>query len=123
LRSWRLIRRVNDEMREFIAMAEKAGKKGGSPFWLAVAKELRRPRRARAEVNLNLVSRLTSPDESIVIPGKLLGHGKIAHRVRVASVSASPSAVRKLLESGGEYVPLEEMISRNPSGKGLRLIR
>ena len=106
-----------------VLMAEKAGRKNSSRFWLAFAKELGRPRRIRAIVNLGKISKLTKSGETIIIAGKLLGYGRMAHPVKISCVYASPSAMRKLVAAGGEYIPIDRMIQDNPKGTKLRLIR
>lgn len=120
----RRLKGVFDErLREIAIMAEKTGRRNDSRFWLSVADELLRPRRNRAEINLGQVSRLTSPGDFVVIPGKLLGDGEIDHPVKISSVSASKSAISKLTKAGGEYVPLENLILENPKGEKLKLLR
>jgi large subunit ribosomal protein L18e len=119
----RLKKLVDEKLYRIAIMAEKAGRKSNSRFWLAFARELLRNREFRAEINLGQVSRLTSPGETVVIPGKLLGDGEIEHPVRISSISASSSAISKLIKAGGEYVPIERLISENPDGKKLKLLR
>ncbi|MEM2841998.1 MAG: 50S ribosomal protein L18e [Thermoproteota archaeon] len=118
------LRKVVDERLYRIAiMAEKAGRKNDSRFWLAVAQEIMKPRETRAEINLGQVSRLTSSGETVVIPGKLLGDGEIEHPVRISSISVSSSALKKLIKAGGEYISIEKLILENPKGKNLKLLR
>ena len=114
---------LNDELYIISLKAEKIGKKNKSNFWLSVSRQLRKSRRNRAEINLNQISRLTSPGETVIVCGKLLGGGKINHPVTIASFSASSSAIKKLTDVGGKYVTLEKLLVENPKGKGLRLVR
>lgn len=98
----------------------KAGRE--SRFWRAVAEEMLKKRRRRRTVNVIHLSRSTEPNDSVVVPGKVLGRGAIEHPIVVGTFSCSRVAMRKIEDVGGKVLPIEEMARRNPSGKGLKII-
>ena len=68
------------------------------------------------------IDRLTDDGNAVVISGKILGTGKLSHKVLVSSFSISNSAAKKIKESGGEILQFSDMIQRFPSGKGVKII-
>jgi len=98
----------------------KAGRE--SRFWKAVAEEILKQRRRRRTVNVIHLSKLTSPNDSVVVPGKVLGTGAIGHPITLGTYSCSQAALNKIEKAGGKVLPLEEMAKRNPSGKGLKIL-
>ena len=98
----------------------KAGRE--SRFWKAVAEEILKQRRRRRTVNVIHLSRSTNPNDSVVVPGKVLGTGAIGHPITLSTYSCSQVALNKIKKAGGKVLPLEEMAKRNPSGKGLKIL-
>ncbi|MDE1761772.1 MAG: 50S ribosomal protein L18e [Candidatus Micrarchaeota archaeon] len=84
-------------------------------LWQDVRQLISQPRRSRVVVNLNKIDRLTKDGEFIVVPGKVLSFGRVNHKIRIAAVEYSQSAIAKLKGSGCEMVPIEEMLKKeNP---------
>lgn len=98
----------------------KAGRE--SRFWRAVAQEILKQRRRRRTVNVIHISRSTNPNDSVVVPGKVLGTGAIEHPITLGTYSCSQVALKKIERAGGKVLPIEEMVKRNPSGKGLKVL-
>ena len=73
-------------------------------------------------INLKKIDRLTDDGNAVVISGKILGTGKLSHKVLISSFSISNSAAKKIKESGGEILQFSDMIQRFPSGKGVKII-
>ncbi|MBI5148308.1 50S ribosomal protein L18e [Candidatus Pacearchaeota archaeon] len=57
------------------------------------------PRRKRAQVNLEKINKNTKENDVVVVPGKVLGKGKIHHSIIIAALSFSEEAERKLKEA------------------------
>lgn len=92
------------------------------PIWKDIAKRLERPTRKQAEVNLSKLNRYTSPDELIMVPGKILGSGTLDHKIQVAALSFSNLAKEKIETVGGECIAIDQLIEKNPKGSGVRII-
>jgi len=79
-------------------------------IWKDVAERLAKPRRLYANVNLSKLERYVSPDEIAVVPGKVLGGGEITKPIKVAALSFSESARKKITSAGGECISLIQAI-------------
>jgi large subunit ribosomal protein L18e len=100
----------------------KAARANSANIWRVVAEFIERPRRQRIVVNVGKLSRVVSEGEVVVVPGKLLGGGRLDKRVVVAAVSVSPKAAQKVIEAGGEVLTIPELVRRFPKGSGVRII-
>jgi len=116
----RRARIVDPQRIQVYHVLSKAGKE--SRFWKAVSEEILKQRRRRRTVNVIHISRSTSPNDSVVVPGKVLGTGAIGHPITLGAYSCSPVALKKIENAGGKVLPIEEMAKRNPSGKGLKIL-
>ena len=86
-------------------------------IWKRIAEDLERPTRNRREVNLNKLDRYTKANETIIIPGKLLGDGDVNHKLKVAAFRFSEKAKSKV-----DAITIRELMKENPKGKGVRII-
>ena len=112
----------NDRILELIATLKRSALENEAPIWKDIAKRLERPKSSWAEVNLSHLERVTSAGDKVIIPGKLLGSGSISKKLTIASVSFSTAAQEGIKGSGGKVSTIEQMIKKNPSGKGIRII-
>ena len=110
-----LVRRTMRELR-------KAARRNEAPVWRYVAELLDRAARRRFEVNISKINRYTKPGEVVVVPGKVLGAGRLDHPVTVAAIGFSREAVEKIRAAGGEALHILQLIERNPRGSGVRII-
>lgn len=91
-----------------------------SPFWKRVDELISRPkRRIKRGINLSRLSKLTKPNQTVVIATKLLGSGKIGHPLSIAALAISSRAKEEVKKAGGKIIELEELREKNPDGKGL----
>ena len=79
----------------------------------AVAKTLSKSRRNRPQVNLSRINRYAT-DETIIVPGKVLGTGIFDKKVTVAALEFSNTA-REKINSTGKAVSIPELIKSKPS--------
>ena len=101
---------------------KQASTKNNAPIWSKIAEMALKPTIAKRVVNLTKIDSVTNDSDVIIVPGKLLGTGKISHKITVCSFSISTSAAKKILEVGGKIISHSEMISKFPAGKGVRII-
>jgi len=95
---------------------------GERDFWRAVAEDLKRPRRKRRVVNLYELNRVTSPNDKVLVLGKLLGTGVLRHPLFVVAFDFSDKSFEKVKAAGGAPVYLEDFIKTNPDVSGFKII-
>lgn len=104
-------------------LIEELKKKGvKTPIWQAVARGLNRPERKGYEVNLFRIEKYAKSRGKIVVPGVVLGSGRIKKVVTVAALKFSGTARGKIEKAGGKCLTIEEMVKENPKGKGIRIM-
>jgi large subunit ribosomal protein L18e len=114
--------KTNPRLNSLIAELKAVSRDSGSPVWADVADRLEKPRRTHAEVNLGRIERYAREDETVVVPGKVLGSGVLQKNVTVAAVDFSSTA-RTKIEQVGDAVTLEQIAEQNPDGSNVRVIR
>ena len=114
--------KTNQRLTSLIADLKSTARDGGADVWRDVADRLEKPRRTHAEVNLGRIERYAQEEETVVVPGKVLGSGALRKNVTVAAVDFSGSA-RTKIEQVGETIDLEQAVERNPDGTNVRVIR
>jgi len=114
--------KTNPRLSSLIADLKSAARSGGGDVWSDVADRLEKPRRTHAEVNLGRIERYARPEETVVVPGKVLGSGALRKEVTVAAVDFSGTAETKI-QQVGETKRLEQALEDNPDGTDVRVIR
>ena len=114
--------KTNPRLSSLIADLKSAARNSGGAVWGDVAERLQKPRRTHAEVNLGRIERYAQEDETVVVPGTVLGSGVLQKDVTVAAVDFSGTAETKI-DKVGEAVSLEQAIENNPEGSHVRVIR
>jgi len=114
--------KTNPRLSSLIADLKSAARSSGGAVWGDVAERLEKPRRTHAEVNLGTIERYAQENETVVVPGKVLGSGVLQKDVTVAAVDFSGTAEKKI-DQVGEAVQLEQAIEDNPEGSHVRVIR
>ncbi len=114
--------KTNPRLANLIADLKSTARDGGGEVWSDIAERLEKPRRTHAEVNLGRIERYAQADETVVVPGKVLGSGVLRKDVTVAAVDFSSTAQTKI-EQVGEAIDLEQAVEDNPDGTDIRVIR
>ena len=114
--------KTNPRLASLIAELKSTARDDDVGVWADVADRLEKPRRSHAEVNLGRIERYAHPDETVVVPGKVLGSGVLRKNVTVAAVDFSKTARTKIEQADGEAVSLEDLIDRRPDGRNVRVI-
>ncbi|ELZ40549.1 50S ribosomal protein L18e [Halorubrum tebenquichense] len=114
--------KTNPKLQNLIADLKSVSRDSGANVWQDVADRLEKPRRTHAEVNLGRIERYAQEDETVVVPGKVLGSGVLETNVTVAAVDFSGTA-RTKIDQTGEAVTLEQYVEQNPEGSNVRIIR
>jgi len=114
--------KTNPRLNSLIADLKSAARNSETDVWNDVADRLEKPRSTHAEVNLGRIERYANPEETVVVPGKVLGSGVLQKEVDVAAVNFSGTAQTKI-EQVGDTMKLEEALEQNPDGTNVRVIR
>jgi len=113
---------TNIILRKTIRILYKMAREYNAPIWRAVAEELEKPRRKRRVVNLSRINRYTKEGEVVVVPGKVLGSGTIDHKVTIAAIGFSKTALEKIKSAGGQALHILDLIKVNPRGTNVKII-
>ncbi len=113
---------TNRQLRILARFLRKAAVANSANIWKVVAEYIERPRRQRVVVNVGKLNRVAGDGDVVVVPGKLLGGGKLSKKVVVAAVNVSPKATQKVLEAGGEVLTLPELVKKFPKGSGVKIV-
>jgi large subunit ribosomal protein L18e len=114
--------KTNPNLEELIRDLKKNSWDNKAPFWRDIAKRFEKPLKNWSEVNISSIRRNVKTNETIIIPGKLLGTGDIDFPVTVAAFSASKTAEAKITKAGGKILTIRELLAVNPKGKNIRII-
>jgi large subunit ribosomal protein L18e len=113
---------TNPELVNLVRSLRKKARQSEAKIWRVVANYLSNSRRRRVTVNLSKINRYTEHGQTVVIPGKVLGAGKIDHSLNVAAFVFSEQARSKILESKGKCMSIPELMDKNPKGSHVKLI-
>ena len=113
---------TNPYLRGLIIDLEIAARKNNAPIWKRVADLLSKSTRQRIEVNVGKISKIAKEGDVVVVPGKVLGGGKIDKKVVVAAWRFTPSARVKIESAGGRALSIYELLRENPKGSKVVII-
>ncbi|ERG98332.1 MAG: ribosomal protein L18E [Haloquadratum sp. J07HQX50] len=114
--------KTNPRLDSLITELKSVSRDSDANIWQDIADRLEKPRRTHAEVNLGRIERYARENETVVVPGKVLGSGVLEKSVTVAAVDFSSTA-RQKIEQVGSAETLERAVADNPSGSDVRIIR
>ncbi len=108
----------NQHTQELIQELKKLGHSQNSNFWKTIATQLEKSTRQRRIVNLSKIEKTTYDKEVIIVPGKVLGNGSLTKNVTIAAFQWSETAREKVKNR----MSIQELMKKNPTGKGVRII-
>ena len=114
-------RKTNPRIITLIEELRRSARANKAPIWRDIARRLEKPRRNYAEVNLSKINRYSSPNDTILVPGKVLSAGILDHQVTVAALSFSKRAFEKI-NKNGKCMSIEDLVKNNPSGSHAKII-
>ena len=118
----RRIGKQNPELARLIGEMRRTSRAQHQAFWGSVADRLERPRHQVVPVNVGHLERLASPEETVVVAGKLLADGALTKRLTVAAFSYSAEAKAKVHAAGGQAISIHDLLKSRPTGAGVRLL-
>jgi large subunit ribosomal protein L18e len=113
---------TNPELIELIRFLRKQGKENQAKIWQDIAEDLAGPRRKRISVNLSHLNRHTEKNETVVVPGKVLGAGEIDHPITVAAFAFSEKGKAKIETARGKILSFADLVKKNPKGSNITII-
>lgn len=112
---------TNKHLQLLVQELKKESASQKTNLWKRIAKDLLKPTRKRRVVNVSRINNYTKENETIIVPGKVLGSGELNHRVIVAALAFSKKA-KNQIEKKGECLTIKELLKKNPKGKDVRII-
>lgn len=103
-------RKINPELVETIQLAKKSN--------LEIAKLLSGPTRKRIKKNLEEINEKAKENETIIIPGKVLGQGNINKKIKIIALDFSESAEKKLKKVKCEIRTIKQELEKNKKLEG-----
>ncbi len=103
------VRKSRERLKRLIQLCLEQNK----PFWRRVAELLAKPRRRKVAVNLSKIERYADEGQVVLVPGKLLGDGKIRKAVTIAAFDFSKSAEKKVREANAKLIAIEDLLNKD----------
>ncbi len=119
----KLDKKTDENLKVIVNGLTELSRLNSASIWRDVARRLNGGRRRYASINLSKIDRLSSEGDVLVVPGSVLGTGRLTKKVTVASLHISEKAMEKLKEAGCTYKTLQELSEENPKGTNIRIMR
>ena len=113
---------MESKLTQLVKELKDASRKNEAPIWSKIAKNALKSNSNKKSINLEKIDSLTNDGNAVIISGKILGTGKLSHKVLVSSFSISNTAAKKIKESGGQVLKFSDMIKKFPTGNGVKII-
>lgn len=105
-----------------ISSLRNAYREKQSPIWKSIEKKFKRTRSRYSEVNIDKLDNITKEGDVVIVPGKVLGSGILQHKITISAFAISIPAMKKIVDSGGKVITINELVEQYPDGKGVRII-
>ena len=114
---------TNPELLDTIRFLKVQARENKAKIWSLMAETLSSPRRNRATLNLNHISRASKRDALVLVPGKVLAAGYMKHPVTVGAFQFSQAARAKIERAGGKCLAIKDFVSKHPDGSNVLILR
>ncbi|MEM0167346.1 MAG: 50S ribosomal protein L18e [Thermoplasmatales archaeon] len=109
--------------RELLAIRlKKVAEETDSKLWADIAERIRKPKDRLSEVNVGHISRFAKGGESVIVPGVVLGSGRVEEPIEVAALYFTKTARTKIEEAGGKTMTIDEMLDRKLEASKIKII-
>lgn len=112
---------TNPLLKGLIEELKKKSSEEKVQIWRRVADDLEKPTRARRVVNLLRINKNAKDNETIIVPGKVLGGGELGRKVVIAAYQFSESALGKI-NKVGKAMSIPDLMKENPKASKVRII-
>jgi len=90
-------------------------------IWRRTAEELAKPTRKRRAVNLSRLQLHAKDGEIVLVPGKVLGTGKLEKKLTIAAWQFSKQAEEAIKKAKGSAITIQELMKKSPKGTGVKI--
>ncbi len=111
----------HEELKDLVSELKKCSIQNKVKIWKRIAEDLERPTRNRRVVNVYKLSKYSKENDTVIVPGKVLGTGELDHKVNVAAFTFSEEAHRKISEKG-KALTIMDLMKQNPEGKNIKIL-
>jgi len=112
----------NEQLQGLIQELKKKSIEEKVKIWKRIASDLEKPTRNRRIVNLSKIDRYTRENETVIVPGKVLGSGDLNKKITIAAYSFSEQALDKIKISEGKAINIKELMKSNPKGSKIKIL-
>lgn len=116
-------KKTSPEVTETIDTLLRVSRESNFIMWRDVARRLSGGKRRYASINVGRLNDLSEDGETLIVPGSVLGEGKLTKKVVIAGVRASKVALEKISSSGSTFKKLKDLASENPKPSNARIMR
>ena len=113
---------TNPLLKNLVVELKKRSNEQNVNLWKRIATDLEKPTRQRRAVNLSRINRYTEENDTVVVPGKVLGSGVLNHKLTICAYQFSEQAKDKIKKAGAKIIPLLELSKEKSNGKKIRII-
>ena len=103
-------RRENPQVRKLIASLRKKKEE----FYTDIARHVSKPSRMGTGVNITKIAKF---DDDVVVPGTVLGDGKIEKAGNIYALRFSKNARSKIENAGGKCMSIEKLLESNKKAR------
>ena len=97
------------DKREIVKELEKEKKK----FYLEIARHLKKC----PGVNVRKIDMLAKENETIIVPGKVIGNGKMSKKIKIYAYGFSAGAEKSIKEANGTTENMESFLKNKEIGR------
>jgi large subunit ribosomal protein L18e len=112
----------NLHLRNLVKELKTVSIKQKANIWKRVASELEKPTKKRRIVNISKIDKYTEKNQTVIVPGKVLGMGELNKKLTIAAYRFSKSAKEKITSQGSKAITIQELVKKNPKGSKIKLI-
>ena len=109
-------------MKALIQELRKESSTQKTKLWKRIADDLEKPTRQRRAVNISRINRHTKENETIIVPGKVLGTGTLKHAVVIAAWQFSEGAKKRIEDAKGKCLSIPDLLKQKPKASDVRII-
>jgi large subunit ribosomal protein L18e len=113
---------TNQNLQNLIRELKELSSKQNIRIWKRIALDLEKPTRQRRVVNLSRIDHHTKENDTIIVPGKVLGSGLLNHKLTIAAYNFSEGALQKIQKANAKAITITELMKEDIKGKGVRII-
>ena len=113
---------MKQETKTLIQELKKKSISENTKIWKRIATDLEKPSRRIRAVNLTRINKNTKKDDTIIIPGKVLGGGELEHSITISAWKFSKQAEDKIKQANGKIISLYDLMKNSAKDKKIKII-